>query len=115
MILSSGDDELKLPSNIEPRVPTPGDVFNLQDFEMFMQAVHERREKFPDEDSITSWIVVMLNIGDRFTRVKCTGPEEWTGMKKDAGTTGDLPTCPDGHALHQGPTVCLGWVIDTEV
>jgi hypothetical protein len=64
---------------------------------------HQRRERFPVEEPLTSFLVVVLNYGDHLTPVSCIGGE-WTGTKGDAtahSATG-IPLCPSNHPLLEG-------------
>ena len=93
--------------------PTPeaGQPLTIEDLDMILEAVAVRHNNFPNEPMAMTFMLVMFNIGDRFSPVECTNGE-WSGLKKDVGRTGDLPTCPDGHPLTQGPGLKLGWLKD---
>lgn len=72
-----------------------------------------RRESFPDEDEQHGFLVVVLNFGDHLTAVRCVAGE-WTGTKAELQRHpgGEIPLCPSGHPLLEGPThQLLGLVV----
>lgn len=91
------------------RIPREGERVNLEDVEMILEAVRQRKENFPDEAGVLLFALVLLNIGDRFTPVTCVHGE-WSGLKKDIPKGEGLPTCPEGHPLRQGEGLTLGWI-----
>lgn len=87
----------------------PGDIFSPDHFEMIMEATQQRQEKFPDEPTSLSMVFVMMNIGDRYSRVECR-EQEWTGVKADVTLRDGKPSCPNGHDIFVTEQVKLGWV-----
>ena len=57
----------------------------------------ENGEKESLEDSI---MIVLLNTGDKYTKVDCVRGE-WSGVKSDLRMVGGLPHCPNGHPLFE--------------
>lgn len=96
-------------------LPEAGTPLTSDQFEMIMEVVGERKHNFPDEPPLMTLWVVFSNIGDRYAQVECV-EQEWTGFKKDIPkvNNGEGPTCPNGHALKQGPRLSIGWVEDKE-
>lgn len=94
------------------QVPKAGKALDLDDVEMLISAIADRRENFPDEPGAVTIMVVLLNIGDRFAPVECL-EKEWTGVKQDIPSGDGIPKCPNGHVLFQRPGLCLGWVEGT--
>ena len=69
-----------------------------------------RRERWADEDPRTSFLVAVLNYGDRLTAVACIG-REWSGTKGDLQRQEGIPLCPNGHPLIEfGPRCRLGLI-----
>ena len=93
--------------------PEPGFPLKIEEAELMYQELEQRMENFPDESLHDSFMVVILNTGDRYTPVTCIGGE-WTGLKGDiSGSAPDVPTCPEGHPLTEGFGYSLGWVNDS--
>ena len=93
------------------RIPKAGDPFTKADFDMIMDAVNYRQQKFPEENIVLSLALVMFNIGDRFAPVTCI-EQEWKGLKRDIPPGEGVPKCPNGHVLMQGNGLKLGWMED---
>lgn len=74
-------------------------MLSLDNARRLAAALITRRQRFPDEDETTSYIVVVLNFGDHLTAVRCMGPEGWTGIKDELvlREPGGIPLCPNGH------------------
>lgn len=90
-------------------IPLLGDHLKTEDIEMIVDAIDTRAANFPDEPKELTLALVLTNIGNRFTPLKCVGGE-WTGLIKDIPRSQDSPTCPDGHALIKGEGIKLGWL-----
>lgn len=88
-----------------------GKPIDMDDVQMILDAVEQRKKNFPEEPSDMTMYLVLLNIGERFRQVTCT-EGEWTGQKKDLKPIEkQVPMCPNGHPLFQAEeTVKLGWV-----
>jgi hypothetical protein len=94
----------------KPDLPDIGKAFDMADFDMVMEAVKERQEKHPEEPTTLTLYLVLTKIGERFRKVQCI-EMEWEGYKKDIDWDGESdPTCPNGHTLHPGSGITLGWV-----
>lgn len=93
-------------------LPDVGKAFSMRDFDMVMAAVKERQEKDPEEPVSLTLYLVLTGIGERFRKVQCV-EQEWECLKSDIPLPeegGPAPTCPNGHSLHEGPGLTLGWV-----
>lgn len=93
-------------------MPKAGDVLKIEDIEEILEAVEMRQRNFPDEPRDMTFMLVMLNIGDRYAKVDCI-KGEWVGqLKKDIPRRrdGGLPLCPNGHPLTQSGGLKLGWL-----
>lgn len=90
-----------------------GEALTIEDIEEILEAVDARQANFPDEPRDMTFMLVMLNIGDRYSEVECVNGE-WTGIKKELKRRADggVPLCPNGHPLLQGPGLKLGWLSD---
>lgn len=94
----------------DQHIPKIGDAIKTDDIQMILDAVGKRKKNFPDEPAAISFMVVMFNIGDRFSPVECI-EGEWKDIKFNARKNhNDLPVCPNGHPLTQGLGLRLGWV-----
>lgn len=91
------------------KAPKPGNSLTINDLEMILEAVQTRQRNFPSEPASMSFILVMMNIGDRFAPVTCV-EGEWEGLKVDIPKGTDIPQCPNGHVLIQGDGLCIGWI-----
>ena len=82
-----------------------------EDVEMILEAVDQRSQNFPDEPRDITFLLVLLNIGERYRSVSCVAGE-WVGKKSDISnkTADGTPLCPNGHLLEQGAGVTLGWI-----
>lgn len=91
-------------------MPKSGAKLDIEDIGIILDAVNTRRANFPEEPEDITWTLVLLNIGQRWASVTCT-EGEWVGQKKDVELPpeGDIPKCPNGHPLFQGPGLCLAW------
>lgn len=95
-------------------MPAAGKAVTIKDIEEILEAVEARQNNFPDEPRDMTFMLVMLNIGDRYASVTCINGE-WVGKKKDIPKPLDesgIPKCPDGHPLTQGAGLKLGWIVD---
>ena len=88
-----------------------GEPLSIEDaYEIFV-AITKRHENFPDEPLDMTWILVLRNIGDRYSEVICMNEKHsWKGIKKDIPKGEGIPTCPEGHALMQGAGLTIGWL-----
>lgn len=96
------------------QIPKAGDQLTINDVEMILEALQLRNNNFPNEPGEMTLGIVLLNIGDRFAPVSCVAGE-WEGIKQDipkSENPEDLPMCPNGHVLTQGPGLKLGWIED---
>ncbi len=90
--------------------PDVGKAFSMTDFDMVMEAVKERQRKNPEEPIQLTLYLMLTKMGERFRKVQCI-EQEWEGYKKDIDWDGESePKCPNGHSLHPGPGITLGWV-----
>lgn len=90
--------------------PDVGKAFSMSDWDMVLEAVKERQLKDPKEPTALCLYVVLTKIGERYRKVQCL-EQEWEGLKKDVQWERDgQPTCPNGHSLHPGSGLTLGWV-----
>lgn len=89
-----------------------GKPLSIEDVEEILEAVETRSQNFPGEPRDMTFMVVMLNIGERYADVTCV-QGEWEGKKKDLTPRkdGGIPLCPNGHPLTQGPGLKLGWLL----
>lgn len=79
---------------------------------MIVEAIKRRQTNFPDEPLEMTVALILMNIGDRFTPLRCEN-KEWRGLKKDLVVAEDTdPTCPNGHDIIKERGLTLGWVID---
>lgn len=92
-------------------IPQAGDPLTLQTLDMIIEAVEARKKNFPDEPSAMTLGLVLANIGDRFTPVRCV-EGEWEALKKDIPKGAGIPKCPNGHVLFQGKGLVLGWMLE---
>lgn len=90
-------------------IPQAGETFSLEDMEMVFEAVKERQEKHPEEAAGLSLWVVFSQIGERFRKVQCV-EQEWEGVKQDIPVSLGDPKCPNGHSLHAGSGLRIGWL-----
>lgn len=90
-----------------------GKKLAIEDIGEIIDAMETRSKNFPGEPFDMTLMLVLLNIGDRYTPVTCT-EGEWVGKKEEVPhcKEGDIPKCPNGHALHQGERVTLGWMVE---
>mgnify|MGYP001183627664 CR=1 FL=1 len=95
------------------KVPEAGKPLEVDDVEMILDAVAKRRENFPDEPAGLTFMLVLLNIGDRFAPVTCQ-EQEWEGYIQDVPKGEGVPKCPNGHTLVRGNPLKLGWVMPEE-
>lgn len=74
-------------------------MLSLSNAQRLANTLIERRRRFPDEDEMTSHLVVILNFGDHLTAVRCVGPDAWAGTKDELvlREPGGIPLCPNGH------------------
>lgn len=88
-----------------------GKPLDPEDVEMILEAVDQRQQNFPDEPRDITFLLVLLNIGERYRSVSCVSGE-WVGKKGDIlnKTADGTPLCPNGHLLEQGSGVTLGWI-----
>lgn len=95
--------------------PDPGTPLTTEQFEWIWEACRDRKRNFPSEPDIMTLGIVMMNIGDRFSKVFCTVCE-WSGIKMDIPKREDgVPNCPDGHPLMEtGERLRIGWVEITD-
>lgn len=71
----------------------------LEEVRHFAGQYFTRRMLFPNEDELTSFIVVTINYGDHLTSVACIGGE-WRGVKGDLHQeNSSIPRCPLDHPL----------------
>lgn len=89
--------------------PQVGQVLSVDDLEEIFTAVRGRIEKHPHEPPAVSFFTVISNIGERYRSVQCL-EQEWTGTKADIPPGEGDPKCPNGHSLHAGPGIAIGWV-----
>lgn len=90
--------------------PDVGKAFSMTDWDMVLEAVRERNEKHPDEPMTLTLYLVLTKIGERYRKIQCI-EQEFECLKKDIDWDGEgEPTCPNGHSLHPGPGLTLGWV-----
>lgn len=90
-------------------MPTVGTPLSTTDMDIIFEAVLDRKTNFPDEPSNMIFYLVLSGIGERYRTVQCI-EQEWTCLKKDVPQGEDLPTCPNGHALVEGPGMTIGWI-----
>lgn len=90
-------------------IPQSGDFLKQADYEMIVDAIEARRLNNPEEDFRTAVMVVLLNIGERYTIVDCMNGE-WSGLKKDLPHSDGIPKCPNGHVLFEGSGLKLAWI-----
>lgn len=93
--------------------PHAGNPLNMDDLEMILEAISARQQNFPNEPAALAFVLVMQNIGDRFTPITCSGGE-WEGVKSDIPGGEGAPTCPNGHELIKGNRLKIGWLEETE-
>lgn len=90
--------------------PDIGKPFSEADFDLVMDTVRERQAKKPEEPATLSLYFVLTNIGEKYRKVQCI-EQEFECFKKDIVLPEEgPPTCPNGHSLHEGPGLTLGWV-----
>lgn len=91
-------------------MPQAGKHLTIEDVEMLLAAVRKRKENFPTEPEDITWLLVLLNVGDRYTSVTCI-EGEWVGKKHEIPKTEGFPKCPNGHPLTQSSSrLSVGWV-----
>ena len=94
-------------------IPQAGETLEGPGLELILNAVERRQKNFPDEPLKVTLALILMNIGDRFTPLRCT-EGEWKGYKWDISSSNDGLTCPNGHSIEKERTIALGWVPDTE-
>lgn len=92
-------------------MPAAGKKVTIEDIEEILDAVKTRGENFPEEPEDMTWMLVLINIGNRYASVACI-EGEWVGKKKDIPPGTGVPTCPNGHPLIQSAGLHLGWLAD---
>lgn len=94
----------------KPDLPDVGKAFSMADFDMVLETLAERQKKHPDEPVELSLYLVLTRIGERFRKVQCV-EQEYECLKSEVDMSGEGElTCPNGHSLHPGPGLTLGWV-----
>lgn len=93
-------------------IPKLGHRLEGPGIEMIVEAVKRRQSNFPDEPFEITMALILMNIGDRFTPIRCEG-REWRGYKKDILPGEGDPTCPNGHPLIKERGLRLGWIMDS--
>lgn len=75
---------------------------SLDDVADIAERITRRQAQF---DETLGWSVgiVLMNYGDKYVTVDCTGGE-WDGTKGDLAPTDSLPKCPNGHPLLETST-----------
>lgn len=88
-----------------------GKPLSIEDVEEILEALKRRAMNFPDEPQDMTLALVLMNIGNRRSKVSCNHGE-WRGVLRDIPPTppGQVPTCPKGHPLIQHNRVSIGWV-----
>lgn len=88
-----------------------GKALSIEDVEEILEAMEARHQNFPKEPFDMTLMLVLLNIGDRYSKVSCVDGE-WSGQKKDVNrSSGEgIPQCPNGHSLVQDSGLKLGWL-----
>lgn len=101
-----------IPPSTPDGAPNIGTPLTLDDCEIIFEAFEARQRNWPDEPLIMSLALVLINIGDRYASVRCTGGE-WEGLLKDVPKKkgSNTPTCPVGHSLVKKQSLKLGWVV----
>ena len=97
-------------------MPHAGKPLTIEDVEMVLAAVRKRKRNFPTEPDDITWLLILLNIGDRYTSVTCI-EGEWIGVKHEIEVPepGGIPKCPNGHPLTQASTkLTIGWIAMTD-
>ena len=89
--------------------PAIGSPMTAHHFNLILESLAFREERFPEESFQMRLGVVLLNFGDRYAEAWCVGGE-WSGLKEDLPRTSGIPKCPNGHVLTQGKGLRLGWV-----
>lgn len=77
-------------------------IIKLTDIRSIAESVKYRTETF-EEDLETAVIMVLMNYGDKFGKVRCI-KGEWYGVKNDLERREGVPLCPNGHPLLELPT-----------
>jgi len=94
----------------DERIPAAGEPISEEDLDNVLEAVRARQVNFPDEPAVLSFGVVLMNIGDRYTKVRCINGE-WEGLKLEIPKGEGIPTCPNDHPLIEAQTrLRLGWI-----
>ena len=75
------------------------ELLTIREAEDIADAILWRQEYFEHEGLKQSVLVVLMNYGDRYVKVACTGGE-WSGVKGVLVGSG-LPHCPNGHPLFE--------------
>lgn len=100
-----------IPPREKPDIPEPGSELTQRDLQTIFQAVIDRQEKNPDEELTLTLALVLMNVGNRFSKVECI-EQEWTGLIKDIPMPeqGEAPKCPNGHGIVRLNKLVLGWI-----
>lgn len=88
-----------------------GKPLSTEDVEEIIDALKTRKNNFPDEPEELTLALVLMNIGNRRSKVSCNHGE-WRGTMRDIPRVppGEVPKCPKGHPLIQHNRVTIGWV-----
>lgn len=86
--------------------PEIGAALSTEDMDMILEAIKERNDKHPDEPGALTLYLILTGIGERFRKIQCV-EQEFECLKFEVP---ESLTCPNGHSLHEGPGVTLGWV-----
>lgn len=90
-------------------MPEAGKPLDIRDVYEIFEAVETRQKNFPGEPMSMTFLLILLNIGDRYSTVVCT-QGEWTSIKKEIPKGEGIPTCPNGHPLTQTDGLTIGWL-----
>lgn len=98
----------------KPDLPDVGKAFSMSDWDMVLTAVKERqdknKEKGEEEPVTLTLYLVLTKIGERFRKIQCV-EQEFECLKSEIDWDGESdPKCPNGHSLHPGSGLTLGWV-----
>ncbi len=76
------------------------DILTIDQARDIAKTISWRQKNWEKESLEDSIAIVLLNVGDEYTKVDCVRGE-WSGAKTNLRMVGGLPHCPNGHPLFE--------------